>query len=629
MIRGYNFVIYNGITLEVVKLVSHKREAVYDKAKLNYMYTRNTLIVRAILAPTVSEHQLGNRVRPDTSNLTQTPYAGPVSINQGNMANAVVGADPITGLESSNAIKQALLAPRKRLAYVVGGNYVIDSPHLGQACDVTFGPIPLFCHVEKIAGMGTVSILFGIQTDLNQCPLFEGDDQCGRFPWVLSHEYSQQVEIDEQFRTKRTTRGEIRVRADKMASKPCTPDAFREYFAQACPAHYKRDSIRIVQHPDMTRLEYVIEDVEKERPIVNGYEVFVEFMDGNQIKKVDLTEAVSRLAKLKVTHKVSTSRSFSGYSDYFRKPPDPGIFAPGGNIMGGIKDWLTNKFADDMWEMEKRNFPNLFNTELGRFRFGCPMVGEAVHIELSGNPMSSRYELELIGWYILVCRAPFAVTEADGVFKDTFYAGGKIQFEIQHDVMANFVVMDFSYERAQPSSVGLGAALAGNGVNLGPQLSGNRSIVGQEVIPGITLHPFRQDHTDDVRYNIPASTLAANKYNPWGRPGDYMHGSDPMAVRVISVHDQCEIPEGGSPDATIREANLDAGGCDLTRQPEFFFPVTAPENGDPVDEGDPVTQPAPNPQCNPSPGFYLVNGSWAFYNDKPQGATDGPRKAAP
>jgi hypothetical protein len=643
MIRGYNFVIYNGITLEVVKLVSHKREAVYDKAKLNYMYTRNTLIVRAILAPTVSEHQLGNRVRPDTSNLTQTPYAGPVSINQGNMANAVVGADPITGLESSNAIKQALLAPRKRLAYVVGGNYVIDSPHQGQACDVTFGPIPLFCHVEKIAGMGTVSILFGIQTDLNQCPLFEGDDQCGRFPWVLSHEYSQQVEIDEQFRTRRTTRGEIRVRADKMASKPCTPDAFREYFAQSCPAHYKRDSIRIVQHPDMTRLEYVIVDVEKERPIINGFDVSIQYETaefdaaGNPTvtpKRIDLKDAISRVAMLKVTHRVGSTRKFENYNEFFAKP-NPGRFAPGGDPNKAAIDRERDLVAPTLWDRWARDFGRFLDRdgldgELARLRFGTPMVSEAVVIELFGNPASSRYELELVGWYVLVMRMPTVISVTDTTFRDSFYAGGNISFDITHDVMANYVKMEYQYTRATPASFGMGAALSDNGSYMfGPMISGDNSIVGPDIIPGITLHPYRDDISDAPEFNTPAYTLDDNVHNPWGRPKEYMHGTDAMPVRVVNIHDQCEIPPGHESDVPYREDNLDAGGCVMTRQPEVFAFNTGPVEDTGVPDGEPVAEQDAKPQCEPSPGFYLVNGSWAFYNDKPQGATDGPRKAAP
>jgi len=551
MIRGYNFVIYNEVTLEVVKLVSHKREAVFDKAKINYLYTRHTLVVRAILAPTVSEHQINNRYRPDTSTLEPTDFLGPAAVNQGNMDNAVVGPDPIVGLESDNAIRHRLMSPRGRLMYVVGGNYVIDSPHGNEACDVTFGPIPLFCHIEKIAGMGTISVLFGIQTDISQCPLFED-----KFPAVMSHEYSQQVEIDEQFRTKRTTRGEIRVRADVMASTPCTPDAFREYFAQSCPAHYKRDAIRVVQHPDMTRLQY---DIEKD--------------DGTTVhKKVDLKGAVTRLANLKVTHTVGSKRKLGGAYNQFFGMPDPGLNAPGGNFPKWIVESFRNAGAlpDQQWMLSIGEFIRALDSgsEVDRMRHGAPTVTESINIELFGSPLSTRYELELVGWYILLMRMPI-VSQADnpGPFRDSFYAGGEIEFSITHDVMANYVKMNYQYSRSTPSAFGMGAVMTDNSkMFFGPMLSGERSLVGPDVIPGITLHPYRKDHTDNPNFNIPAFQLDPNKYNPWGRPGDMMHGTDPME-----------------------------------RQPEYFWPFTAPETVADPGNGTQVAPQPEKPQCVDEP----------------------------
>lgn len=608
MIRGYNFVIYNGITLEVVKLVSHKREAVFDKAKINYLYTRHTLVVRAILAPTVSEHYLGTRYRPNTSTLEPTEFTGPIAINQGNMANANVGADPVTGLETDNAIRHALMAPRGRLIYAVGGNYLIDSPHKDQACDVTFGPIPLFCHIEKIAGMGSTSVLFGIQTDLSQCPLFED-----KFSAVLSHEYSQQVEIDEQFRTKRTTRGEIRLRADVSASKPCTPDAFREYFALSCPPHYKRDQIRVVQHPDMTRLEYAIVDVEKERPIINGFEIDVQYdiedEDGNVThKRVDLKGAVSRLANLKVTHTVGSSRKFLGvYNGYFAIP-DPGIMAPGGNMGKALGDAIRNagNLALGQWFDRANEFVRAVDrgNELDRLRHGAPNVYEELNIELFGTPMSTRYELELLGWYILTYRMPL-VSQADnpGPFRDSFYAGGEIEFNITHDVMSNYVKMQYKYSRATPAAKGLGSVLSGdNKMMFGPMLSGELSLVGDEIIPGITLHPYRRDHTTNPNFNIPAFQLDPNKHNPWGRPGDMMHGTDPMPVRVVHIHDtQCEPPHSHDEALNLREENIDPLGVKMTRQPEYSWPVTAPEDVEDPGVGEAGTPPAEKEQCEKEP----------------------------
>jgi hypothetical protein len=652
MIRGYNFLKYNDVTLEVVKLVSYKREAIYDKAKINYLYTRHTVVVRGIVQQASSEHKLvdtsGVRVQPNTAILEDTPFTMPLRVSTvpGNQSDLTVTTTSPTGLESNNAFRHALLVPRKKLAYVVGGNYVIDSPHGLKACDVTFGPIPLFCHVEKIAGMGSTTVLFGIQTDINQCPLFEGDDECGMHSYVLSHEYSQQVEIDSQFKTKRTTRGEIRVRADKMADYPCTPDAFREFFAQACPAHYKREQIRVVQHPDMTRLEYVIVDVEQERPIINGFDVKVEYdfqdENGNTIpRKVDLKDAVSRVTKLDVQHKVIANRQFKGFNDYFGPPPLGGL-APNG---GGLFDWISGQIREGVanvnweemkgrWGMMMRQNDDAFG-ELNRMRFACPQVGEALTIDITGNPLSTRYELELVAWYILIARMGLFKASPDapdpnnaGTFRDYFYAGGNISFDITHDVMRNHVVMQYSFMRAAPSAYGLGAAImSDNSFVFGPMISGEKSMVGDEVIPGITLHSFRTDHTDEPLFQTPAHTLEDNTYNPWGRPGDYMHGTDSMPVRVIHAHNEpCDIAHGPEVDLPLREDNLDAGGCVMTRQPAVLSPEMAPQDSMVQSDGSPSesTLPAAKPQCENLPGWYCVAGVVGYYSSAPPTASSGP-----
>lgn len=581
MLRGYSFVQYNGVTLEVVKLVSNKREAVFDEPKVNYLFTRHTLIVRATLAPSMSEHQLNSRYKPNTLQLEPTAYSGPAQVNPGDRVNDVVNPNPITGLESDAAIKHALLAPRKRLVYVVGPDYVIDAPHGDAPCDVSFGPIPLFCHVERIAGMSSVSILFGIQVDINQCPLFEGTNMA---PAVLSHEYSQQVEVDEKFLSKRTTKGDIRIRADVALAAGIKPDDFREYFAQACPAHYKRDSIRIVAHPDMTRLEYVILDVEQERPIINYYQPRLVYQLGknnvnNENRVIELREPLKRVAKLKVRHTVTAGRTYTNAAESFGAlPPTTGPFGiiPAWMLeLGkGIADAL-NKPASNL-QAYKDAFQNALGAAktagqlaIANLRFGTPKMGERIEIEITGNPLSTRYELELIAWYILLARAPIASRADDDQFRDQFWAGGNIKFSVTHDVMANYVSMTYEYERAAPMSYGLGAALmeGDNRMTFGPMISGEQSLVGDEIIPAMTLHSYSENHYGDPRYDVAASKLNENVHNPWGRPGEYMHGADPAPVVVDALHEQCEAPHSHAASVEDRTENLDAIGDPLQRQP--------------------------------------------------------------
>jgi hypothetical protein len=578
MLRGYSFVMYNDVVLEITKLVSFKRQAVMDKAGLNYMYTRCTLVVRGILSQATSEHYLGpGRYRPDTGNLEPTVYDANAQVFPGErLPPAPDRLNPIGGLESDNAIRMALLVPRRRLYYVVGGDYLIDAPHGNTPCDVNFGPIPLFAHVEKIAGMGTTSILFGIQVDLNQCPMFTGMADA---PKVLSHEYSQQVEVDERFLTRRTTRGEIKCRAEDIALATTYPDRFREYFSIAVPGHYKRDSIRVVAHPDMTTLEYAVVDVEKERPIVNYYdpEIQWELKDagGNDIERmVSLKGPLSRVAALKVTHTVGGGREFTNLAQqsFGAVPVNPSNFLPDILFPGTWKDILNaNKANLDTWIRDwlDRNRNRAIGTErvLMNLRYGTPVLEESIKIEVMGSPTSTRYELELIAWYVLMARMPVVANKVDGAFRDQFYAGGSISFKVTHDVMGNYVSMDFGYKRAAPEAFGIGAAITGMGdMRFGPMISGEQSIVGQEVIEGVTLHSYSKNHNANDLYNVPASRLPENEYNPWGRKGEFMHGADYSPVVVDSLHDACEAPHEHSEQLPDRESNLDSTGDPMPRQ---------------------------------------------------------------
>lgn len=583
MLRGYSFVAYNGVLLEIVKLVDYKREAVHDTAKLNYQFTRHTLVVRAILAPSSSEHQINFRYKPDTGVLQPTAFAGPAVVNPGARGEqAGIGPLEITGLESDNAIRHRLLAPRCRLVYVNGPDYVIDSPHGGMPCDVSYGPIPLFCHVERVSGMSTVSVLFGIQTDLNQTPLFDA----AFAPAVLSHQYTQQVEINDKFLTTRTTKGDIRLRADMLVTSGVTPDTFREYFAQSCPANYKRDQIRVVAHPDMTRLEYVTVDVEKERPIVNGFQPTISYQlaKGNAQapdRTIQLAQPLSRVAKLKITHTVAGGRTFSNLiekmgampalPDAFQILPEivknPGmviaeiIGKPGANLKTILEILLP--MMGSARTPEERAIANL--------RVGTPTLTEKIDIEITGNPLSTRYELELLAWYILVSRSPIAVRGTDTQFRDLFYAGGSIAFTVTHDVMTNFVAMSYTYTRAAPQAYGIGAALMGddNRVRFGPMLSGEQSLVGPEIVPGVTLHSYSANHGAIPAYNVPAVALPDNLHNPWGRTGDLMHGSDPAPVVVDALQATQGTPPASHDTATFeRIPNRDALGGIMGRQPD-------------------------------------------------------------
>lgn len=583
MLRGYNFLVYNGVLLEIVKLVEFRREAVHDETTRNYLYTRNTLVVRATLAPSVSEHMIGARYRPNTAILQPTAAVGPAPVLPGARGQQdVLIPDPITGLESDAAIKHILLAPRNRLQYVDGGNYIIDCPHGTALTDANYGPIPLFCHVERVSGMSQVNILFGIQCDINQSPLFQG---LPFSPAVLSHSYAQQIDIDENFRTRRQTKGKVVLRSDVALALGVVPDNFREYFAQSCPAYYKRDRMTVVAHPDMVTLEYSFLDSEQDRPIINGFDPTITYqLSKNNVEAPDrvihLQPAVTRVATLKVKHRVIGGRQYTNVAQgVAAMPPTPEmnqilpefLKQPGAviaQIMGKPAENLKRTLELIFASMAAAKTPE--ERALNNLRYGMPTISEEITVDITGNPLSTRYELELIAWYIICTRAPIAARTTDTQFRDLMYAGGSTGFVVEHDVMANSVRMTFTYTRAAPQAFGLGAVLAGddNRMRFGPMISGEQSIVGKEIIEGLTLHSYSANHYGDPTYDVPAVSLPDNVHNPWGRPGDRAHGTDPAPVIVDAL-----LPQGGTPvahdNATFeRTPNTDASGIPMGRQPD-------------------------------------------------------------
>jgi hypothetical protein len=73
-------------------------------------------------------------------------------------------------------------------------------------------------------------------------------------------------------------------------------------------------------------------------------------------------------------------------------------------------------------------------------------------------------------------------------------------------------------------------------------------------------------------------------------------------VRVVHIHDtQCETPHNHDETVMVREMNLAADGSEMSRQPEYFWPFTAPEDIADPGNGETKLPPAEKKQCEKEP----------------------------
>lgn len=215
----------NMVTLDFVETRLYERTAIMDGP--TYLYTRHTLGVVAIYNPE-----------------RNSPFVAAPNFQA-----------PIIDI----ALRHKLMLPRQKLLYTVGTTNVIHSPlnlPAGLTTDANNGPLPLYCHVEKVHGKKTFKVYWVVQTDVNECP-------SSLPPIVLSHRWTMDHDIDEHFFTTRTIRGHAILRTDHMLKSSVTPDDYRPHFIHPIPNDFKRTHINVVAHEDGNALDYVVVDTEQ------------------------------------------------------------------------------------------------------------------------------------------------------------------------------------------------------------------------------------------------------------------------------------------------------------------------------------------------------------------------------
>lgn len=276
-----NILVYNGIHLDLLKLHTWHREAIYNGNQ--YLYTRHILSVTAALNPNLSSYsRSGTTPKPEITKKGAAPQRVDLKKFNHDLKNQSIATPPPLGaivgpprLDRGNvpasitddSIRHALLQPRCQLLFDIHNYPILYSPWAGYVTDATGGPLPLRCDVIEMKSSKTFIIQYTIQTDINECHLFKEDDSVS----LISHTWTMSHEVDADCLCVRTIEGRLVFSRDVIEDADDVPDAYRPEYFHALLTNFKREKLLAKLQPDGCTLDYVIVDRERQLNInING-----------------------------------------------------------------------------------------------------------------------------------------------------------------------------------------------------------------------------------------------------------------------------------------------------------------------------------------------------------------------
>lgn len=219
-------VVYNGISLDIVRTNLFEMEAVYDSSGTDFIGIKFLLDVMFVLAPGATSYD-------------ETPAAGA----------GVLAARTVKN------IRQRLLTPRQTLVYTVGGHEVLRSPQPLMQTDAATGPKPIKCLIWRVDGARAMQGRYVIETFLAECP-----GSISELTPILSHRWADQHVIDERFATTRIVAGEIIFRRDVLDFENEVADQYRTQLAHPVPDRFQRRRVEVAENPAGTVINYRLMD---------------------------------------------------------------------------------------------------------------------------------------------------------------------------------------------------------------------------------------------------------------------------------------------------------------------------------------------------------------------------------
>ncbi|HWY86796.1 MAG TPA: hypothetical protein VNX28_08725, partial [Gemmataceae bacterium] len=182
--------------------------------------------------------------------------------------SAVSGGTKQQPAFSIQALRHALLQPRKLLQVRFNGQQILESPLLrpdGNSrylCDCNNGPAPVSCDVQAFHGIQSAVGVWEVETWINECP--NGRE-------ILSHRWTMSADVDQDNYTTRTVQGEVIFRPDLLLEFGAKPDDYRASIFHPIPVNFQRINIHVEADSDGTSLSYSFQDEEQTLKLVPGW----------------------------------------------------------------------------------------------------------------------------------------------------------------------------------------------------------------------------------------------------------------------------------------------------------------------------------------------------------------------
>lgn len=380
MSNSANYLEYGPIKINLVHVKEYKREPMYaDKEQTHYLYTRHTLSIEGVIAQ-------DNEVNKKTFEV----------------AEDAIAVDEI--------IRHFLTQPRQGLKYVVGGTVLLQSPELADEnmyapVDCTNGPKPKGFSIHKINGINSIQVSFSIQTDVNDAHIFGAPKYA-----ILSNSYTMEHIIDQDYYTARKVSGLIHFRTDVMIDEDLSPDDFRELINIPTPPTMKRDLVKCRLHPGSMKMEYSFLDRETHFHLdtrSTGQESYIDKVFLPNMKNITRLEIIQGVSNM-------TPTPYSAIQDAYK---------------GAERTTIDKGHPDDIGKISKLLLTGNVLTAMGAM---IPVNEETLGIQVYGNNLSDKHELEYLIYYIVQKKLPYS------------RMSGKYNFKLEIDSMGSYARIQVS-----------------------------------------------------------------------------------------------------------------------------------------------------------------------------------------
>lgn len=401
-----NAIYYNGVWLDIVKLMQHNHEPQYSGQ--NYVHTKHTLTVRAMVSNDAQRKYVRNKMMsqdemrypyssisglriPDKSDLNDTQIIGDASNNNYIREYSQLGEDvddnfmdvhkPTWDIQS---IRHHLLQPRGVLLYYLNDLLVLGCPQFPFAAmatdqanalrsmDAKNGPLPQSAVVHSLTD-NILTVDYTIVCYINESMALQ---QLNKTLFVSAHSYMVDIDVDTYGMETRSVSGIVNFRSDLLKQYNYVPDDFREFFAPPIPFGFKREMYSVKVDADNCKMQYKLVDREIHY-VINRYAGKDEVWVGdNSVAGKGVIDR-SKIMRMQVAQ--TKSKTLCGFSEGFA------------------------------------GFANL------------PDSVEHLSVRVFGNNFASRFEMERVAFYIAVMRLPY------------ISLCSKYSHEVRHDLVGQYV----------------------------------------------------------------------------------------------------------------------------------------------------------------------------------------------